>query len=209
VQLENYRGENGEKGALEDFNKALELDPEKIEAIYGRGFVKAKLGDQRAAMEDFTKAIEFGNNENAKILYTAKLGKIQLDEIRNGLVDRTKMSDMSAGRAEVFFHRGLAKAKSGDPKSAIEDYNRAISFLPTYADAYFQRGIAKSSLGDQRNAIQDCNNAIELNSKFAEAYFIRGIIKLALNDTSGCLDLSKAGELGYAGAYNVIRDYCN
>ena len=37
----------------------------------------------------------------------------------------------------------------------------------------------------------------------------RGIIKLALNDTTGCLDLSKAGELGYAAAYNVIRDYCN
>ena len=119
------------------------------------------------------------------------------------------MSDISAGRAEVFFHRGLAKAKTGDPKSAIDDYNRAISFHPTYADAYFQRGIAKSSLGDQRNAIQDCNNAIELNDKFAEAYFIRGIIKLALNDSTGCLDLSKAGELGYAGAYNVIRDYCN
>jgi tetratricopeptide (TPR) repeat protein len=177
--------------------------------MYGRGFVKSKLGDPRGAMEDFTRAIEFGNNENAKILYTAKLGKIQLDELRNGLADRTKMSDMSASRAEVFFHRGLAKSKSGDPKSAIDDYNRAISLQPTYADAYFQRGIAKSNLGDQRNAIQDCNNAIDLNGKYAEAYFIRGIIKLALNDTSGCLDLSKSGELGYTAAYTVIRDFCN
>jgi tetratricopeptide (TPR) repeat protein len=119
------------------------------------------------------------------------------------------MSDMSASRAEVFFHRGLAKSKSGDPKSAIDDYNRAISLQPTYADAYFQRGIAKSNLGDQRNAIQDCNNAIDLNGKYAEAYFIRGIIKLALNDNTGCLDLSKSGELGFSDAYDVIQEKCN
>jgi tetratricopeptide (TPR) repeat protein len=137
------------------------------------------------------------------------MSKIQLDELRNGLVDRTKLSNMSSSRAEVFFIRGLAKSKSGDPKGAIDDYNRAISLHPTYAGAYFQRAIAKSNIGDQRNAIQDCTNAIDLNGKYAEAYFIRGIIKLALADTTGCLDLSKAGELGYAGAYNVIRDYCN
>jgi hypothetical protein len=71
------------------------------------------------------------------------------------------------------------------------------------------RAMAKSILGEQRSAIQDCSNAIKLNPKYAEAYFVRGLIKLALNDLSGCLDLSKSGELGYNQAYQVIRDYCN
>jgi hypothetical protein len=69
--------------------------------------------------------------------------------------------------------------------------------------------VAKSNLGDQRNAIQDCSNAIKLNPKYAEAYFVRGIIKLALSDNSGCMDLSKAGELGYTQSFQVIRDHCN
>jgi hypothetical protein len=35
-------------------------------------------------------------------------------------------------------------------------------------------------------------------------------IKNALGDNNGgCFDLSKAGELGYVNAYNVIKDYCN
>jgi hypothetical protein len=39
---------------------------------------------------------------------------------------------------------------------------------------------------------------------------VRGIIKHSLGDENGgCLDLSKAGELGYTPAYKVISEYCN
>ncbi len=207
--MENFRGENGEKGALEDFSKALELSPNKVEAFYGRGFAKSKLGDPRGAIEDYSRAAEMGNNESAKIVYDLKMNKNVLDELRNGVQDKLKMAEYSSERSEIYFNRGAAKAKSGDPKQAIEDYNKAISLHPSYADAYFFRGVAKSVLGDQRNAIQDCSNAIKLNAKYAEAYFVRGIIKLALGDNSGCLDLSKSGELGYNPAYQVIRNFCN
>ena len=68
----------------------------------------------------------------------------------------------------------------------------------------------KSAIGDQRGAIQDCTSAIKLSPKHAEAYYVRGLIKHSLGDeNSGCLDLSKAGELGYTQAYKVISDYCN
>jgi tetratricopeptide (TPR) repeat protein len=185
------------------------MDPSKVEAYYGRGFVKAKLGDPRGAIEDYSKAAEIGNNESSKIIYDTKMTKVLLDELRNGVQDKVKIAEFSTERAEVYFNRGSAKAKSGDAKQAMEDYNRAIALNPIYAEAYFFRGVAKSNLGDQRNAIQDCSNAIKLNPKYAEAYYVRGIIKLALSDNTGCMDLSKSGELGYNQAYQVIREHCN
>ncbi len=41
-----------------------------------------------------------------------------------------------------------------------------------------------------------------LNPSFAEAYYNRGVIQIFMKDTrKGCLDLSKAGELGILEAY--------
>ena len=51
---------------------------------------------------------------------------------------------------------------------------------------------------------------IELNPKNKEAYSNRGIAKLNLKDKNGaCLDWSKAGELGYEEAYDMIKKNCN
>jgi len=78
------------------------------------------------------------------------------------------------------------------------------------AEDYFNSGIAKNQLQDYRGAIQDFTKAIELNPNFTVAYFSRGIAKIGLaQKVSGCLDLSKAGEMGFALAYKAIKVYCN
>ena len=64
-------------------------------------------------------------------------------------------------------------------------------------------------LGDNRGAIEDNNKAIELNPDYALAYLNRGAAKYNLGDKNGgCLDFSKAGELGYEDAYDLIKKYC-
>jgi len=62
--------------------------------------------------------------------------------------------------------------------------------------------------GRMPEAIEDYTRAIELNPSFGEAYYNRGLIQIYLKDTrKGCLDMSKAGELGIQQAYKVLKIY--
>ena len=50
----------------------------------------------------------------------------------------------------------------------------------------------------------------EINPNFTDAYHDRGLAKILLGQKdSGCLDFSKAGELGHAQAYEAIKKNCN
>ena len=112
--------------------------------------------------------------------------------------------------AQDYYNSGNAKDDLQDYRGAIADYTKAIELKPDNANAYFNRGLAKKKLQDYRGAIADYNKAIELIPNYANAYNNRGNAKDELKDLDGaCLDWSKAGELGDAGAYDLIKQYCN
>ena len=67
-----------------------------------------------------------------------------------------------AQNANDFFDRGNSKAKLGDYRGAIADFNTAIEINPKFAEAYFNRGISKDVLGDKNGACLDWSKAAEL-----------------------------------------------
>ncbi len=78
------------------------------------------------------------------------------------------------------------------------------------AEEYYDSGIEKANSRDYQGAIKEFDKAIKLNPKLADAYYNRGLAKIELDQKdSGCLDLSKAGELGFDKAYEAIKEYCN
>lgn len=58
------------------------------------------------------------------------------------------------------------------------------------------------------SAVEAYTKAIGLNPDFAEAYYNKGVAHILSGDYSaGITELSRAGEMGLYGAYNLIKRY--
>ena len=53
-------------GAISDYTKAIELNPNYTKAYYNRGIAKENLGDLNGACADWKKAAELGNTNAAE-----------------------------------------------------------------------------------------------------------------------------------------------
>ena len=63
---EEYAKAKDHNGAIRDYTKAIELDPNDANAYYNRGVSKENLGDLNGACADWKKAAALGHKNAAK-----------------------------------------------------------------------------------------------------------------------------------------------
>ena len=62
-KLAYEKGQKGDYyGAISDYTKAIEIDPQFGKAYYNRGWSKGKLKDYYGAISDYNKALEIDPN---------------------------------------------------------------------------------------------------------------------------------------------------
>lgn len=180
---------------------AKELTQRGKELYEKREFVESLL--------HLNKALEADPNFAAAYYIRGNI-KDNFDDRHGAMKDYSTAIEKNPKLTDAFFARGNVKMKLQDYYGAISDYTSCISLNENNIDAYFNRGKAKQFLLAYEDAINDCSKIIQLNPKNQDAYFLRGNLRLEFGDMkNGCLDLSKAGELGDLHAYEVIKERCN
>ena len=192
------------QGAIEEYNKAIELNPKFILAYYWRGMAKDKLyidrvgkgGEGNGGIEDYNKVIELNPNDT-NTYYSRGYFKCVLKDYKEALQDLNKAIELKPKNAYAYFYRGNAKYELKDKEGACLDWKKAGELDPLFVDYYYKQGLTKSKEGDYYNrAIEDYNKAIELNPNNADAYYYRGNSKQKSGDYKGALeDYNKAIEL--------------
>lgn len=161
------------------------------------------------ALLNLNKAIEIDPSQAAAYYLRANI-KDAFDDRHGAMKDYNLAIEKNPKFADAFFSRGNVKMKLQDYYGAIDDYTGAININENYVEAYFNRGKAKQFLLAYQDAINDCTKIIQINPKSVDAYYMRGILRIDFGDMkNGCLDLSKAGELGDLKAYEIIKERCN
>src|SRR5688572_19605731 len=158
------------------------------------------------ALVNLNKAIEIDPNFSSAYYLRGNI-KDNFDDRHGAMKDYNMAIEKNAKFADAFYARGNVKMKLQDYHGAIDDYTAAITINENYVEAYFSRGKAKQFLLAYEDAINDCTKIIQIKPKSADAYSMRGLLRIEFGDSkNGCLDLSKAGELGDLKAYELIKE---
>ena len=161
------------------------------------------------ALLNLNKAITIDANYSPAYYLRGNI-KDKFEDRHGAMKDYNTALEKNPKFADAFFARGNVKMKLQDYYGAIADYSSAITINENYIDAYFNRGKAKQFLLAYEDAINDCTKIIQINGNNMDAYYMRGILRINFGDMqNGCLDVSKAGELGDQKAYEAIKEKCN
>ena len=150
-----------------------------LEGLY-KAFYLMNRGALRAEMIDFISSIE----SNVQVL--------SMDDTGN---TRARVKDQVS--------------RQYDYTDAISDMKEAAAVVPDLPYIYYNLGNLYCLSAEHINSIENYSKAIELYPYMGDAYFNRGLVLIYLKDKEkGCIDLSRAGELGVSEAYGVIKKFC-
>ena len=192
---------------LKKLNLTLKNNPKNVAAYTERGKLKFQLNKTGGAIKDFTVAINLAPDEPETYYYRG-LAFLKANDYLGAVSDLTKRLNAEPA-VNCFIARAKAKALLLDYRGAIIDNSKALELEAENEEALYNRAVARFYLKDYTKAIEDFTTILERNKNLAETYFFRGLSKHKSGDIeSGCLDLSKAGELGFEEAYESIKELC-
>ncbi len=184
-----YKQEKAEE-ALNAYNNAIRLNPEKAETHVCRGKVKNILERYEEAIADCNEAINLNPSQTSvkAAAYTTRgVAKFGLGDQAGAFVDHNTALRLNSKCAEAFFNKGIAKMKQGEDEYAIAEFNKAIDINPDMAEVYHCRGYVKSVLGQYEAAIRDYDQAIQLAPHYVESYTNRGLVKYSMGQREAAL----------------------
>ena len=157
-QLQDYRG------AINDLDRAIEMNPEFIQAYHTRAMCFGELKKYDKAKADFDRTIELDPDYKNAYLNRAYYVKVNSGDFAGAIEDYNKFIELNEDGNNAFAlnNRGFAKFNMNDTIGALNDIQSSISLDSTNSYAYKNRALIYISMDSIGLACNDLNKAIEL-----------------------------------------------
>lgn len=168
--------------SCEDLNTILEKDPDNLNALLNRGYVKTQLKDFTGSITDYQHGLRC----------------LQFKPL---LVD--------VDSAIIYNSIGWNYYLSKENKFCIEYAGKSLLLRPNDPYTLDTRGSGFFGLGEYEKCIDDMTKAIALDPDLSNSWYLRGMSNLKLNrQNQACTDLSRAAGLGNAEAADAMKEKC-
>eukprot|EP00878_Enallax_costatus_P029471 GHUV01031958.1.p1 GENE.GHUV01031958.1~~GHUV01031958.1.p1 ORF type:complete len:414 (+),score=144.70 GHUV01031958.1:3-1244(+) len=140
------------KEAVDDFSKAIAVEPRYPDTYKRRGQARSALGDHQGALDDLDKAAQLVKEFPGA------------EALQQG----------PGAEADCLAERGMLYQKLRDYRRAVRELSKATALEANNPQAWNYLGLCKVSMGDIREGCKAYEKAIELSSNMREAWLNLG-----------------------------------
>ena len=199
--------------ALRNAKKAVELDPENIDARLTLATVYAARNELDKAEKELKKVLEM-DKDNPYALNTLGVVYIHKGRFREAveLLKRAAHNELYIGRHLAYGNLGWAYIEMGEYSKAIIALKNALREQPKFCVARYRLAQAYYKLKDYQRALEeikmaikpfDSNQKIPDCSRLPDCYYLMGLIYISLEKIKEaeqsfkkCVELASGTEIG-------------
>jgi tetratricopeptide (TPR) repeat protein len=173
----DYLKENRFEQAIQNYNRALKMEPDYEDVYLVRAQAFEKLGQTQQAADDYIKATRFFEKETDVFYHAGRL-LYELGEYQRALSYLDKAIDIKSKNLEAVQLKVLVYIDLNDYYKALRAAKEALD-LKTNAFNYYYHGIASENINIVQGAKEDFKEAISEDESFIPAYIALARLQLA------------------------------
>jgi tetratricopeptide (TPR) repeat protein len=153
--------------AIENCNRALDLDEIFVEAYYHIGLAYIYKKKYDAAIENFQKAVNY-NEKHVNSWNSMGLAYEAKEDYDKSLSKLNKAVEIDSSFVDGWYNLGNVYKLRKEFDNAITHYGKATEINPDYSKAWFFMGCAYFDKKDYNNAIEYLEKAIKIDPNLAQ-----------------------------------------
>ena len=164
-----FSAQNESDKAIENYKKAIKLNPNYAQAYNNLGTVLNKLYKTNEAIDSYKKAlslkVDFAEAYN-------NLGNAirDLNRPKDALWYFEKAIKIKSNYVEAYNNLGATYEELGNIKEALINFQKAVKIEPNYVEAHNSLGMVLSDLGRFDESLSSYKKAIKLNPNYEKSY---------------------------------------
>lgn len=116
---------NNLRGAMADYDLALDIDPINFVAHYNRGLLRAQVGEDNLALEDFDFILRIDSTD-VMVIYNRAEMRFSTGDYAGAVSDYTTLIDTYPNFLQGYARRAEAKRAMGDVRGAQRDEDHVL-----------------------------------------------------------------------------------
>jgi tetratricopeptide (TPR) repeat protein len=142
-------------GALQDYDRAIELEPDSSQIFFDRGLARNEINSYEAAIEDFDRALEL-DPENDSAMFNRGIAKYELKRFDEALKDFNRTIAMVPGDAKAYYNRAITKYAMNNLNGALRDATEARNLFKS-----LRKRVEYQEVSDFINMVRDAQRQTE------------------------------------------------